>query len=125
RQAVGCFQSRPAVGAADELLRQAELEPGVLREIRERTDAERLCALLAHRERVAVVEAEPHGYAEALGAERAVQLLHSRMAFELEDFLGDRPGVLGVKIDRAGLQRGEDDARAPEPRFVLDRRDPL
>ena len=41
RQAVGRLQPRPAVGAADELLRQAEAQARMPREVGERPDAER------------------------------------------------------------------------------------
>src|SRR5262249_56115325 len=68
------LQPRPAVGPADELLRQAELEAGALREVRERADAERLRAVLPPRQPLAVVEPEPHRYAEALRGEPPVEL---------------------------------------------------
>jgi len=56
RQIVRALQSRPAIGAADELLRQAEFQLGMTHEVRELGNAERLRAVIAHGKRVAVVE---------------------------------------------------------------------
>ena len=77
-------------------------------------DAERLRALLAHRQRVAVVEAERHRGAESQRRERAVQRLQPGAAFELEDLLGDGAGVFGIQVDRAGLERRVEDAGIAE-----------
>ena len=119
RQAVGALQSRPAVGAADELLRQAELERGMAREVGELGDAQGLRALPAHRERIGVVEAEPHARRETLWRQRGVQLLEVGIARQAHDLGGDRAGVLGIDVDGAGLQRGKHDAGIAEPGPVL------
>src|SRR5439155_80619 len=114
------LQPRPAVAAADEFLRQAELQAWMFREVRKRADPQRLGAVLAHRERVAVVEAEPHRDAEALRSEGGVEILDARIALDLQDLPRDRPRVLGVEIDRAGPERGEDDAGVTQAGPVLD-----
>ena len=114
------LQSRPAVAAADELLRQAELQARVLGKVRERADPERLRAVLAHRERIGVVEAEPHRDAEALTCEGGIEILDARTAVDLEYLPRDRPRVFGVEVDRACLERREHDAGVAEARTVLD-----
>ncbi len=104
-QAVGRLKPRPAVRAADEFLRQAEFELRMLRQVAERADAERLRALLAHRQRIAVIKAERHRHAEAERRERPVQVREAGIAFQLEDLLGDGARVFRVEVDRAGLER--------------------
>src|SRR5438477_7804418 len=119
-QPVRGLQSRPTVPTADEFLRQAELQARVPREVRERADPERLRAVLAHRERVSVVEAEPHRDTEALRREGVIEIPDARITVDLEDLPRDRPRVFGVEVDRAGLARGEHDAGVAEARSVLD-----
>ena len=69
---------------------------------RERADAERLRALLAHRERVAVVEAERHRRRRSpCGASARLSSSSAGIAVELEDLARDGAGVLGVQVDRA------------------------
>src|SRR4026207_2027094 len=52
-------QTRPAVGARDELVRQPEFELGMDPQVRDASYAERLGVRLAHAEHIGVVEAEP------------------------------------------------------------------
>ena len=89
-------------------------------EVRERADAERLRAVLAHGERVGVVEAEPHRDAEALRREGGVEILYARIAVDLEYLPRDRPRVFGVEVDRAGLERREHDAGVAQAGPVFD-----
>ena len=91
----------------------------MLRQVREPPDAERLCAIVAHRKRIGVVEAERHAGGEPLLRERAVQLLEGRLARKPHDLGGDGAGVLRVDIDGAGFQRREHDAGVAQARPVL------
>ena len=86
----------------------------MLRQVAKRADAERLRALLAHRQRVAVVEAERHRDAEPQPGERAVQLREARIAVKLEDLFRDGAGVFRIKIDRAGFERRVQDPGVTE-----------
>jgi len=60
-----------------------------------------------------------HAEREAVRREGAIQRHHAGLAFEPENFPGDGAGVLRVDVDRACLQRGEDDAGVAEPRLQL------
>ncbi len=119
RQHVGRLQARPAVGAADEFLRQAELHLRMPGEVGEFRDAQGLRAILAHGERIAVVEAERDARLEPLRGERPVQLGKRRTSGQADDLGSDGAGVFGIDVDRAGLERGSDDAGVAEPRLVL------
>ena len=74
RQVVGLFQSRPAVGAADELLRQSEAQLGMRLEIGESRDAFALRVVAAHRQCVRVVETERHAGCKTHRRELAIEL---------------------------------------------------
>src|SRR5258705_13767451 len=51
----------------------------------------------------------------------AVDPIEIRVAVELEDLLGDRAGIFRIQIDRAGLERGENDAGVAQTGSMLDR----
>src|SRR5262249_33848994 len=80
RPAVRGLQTWPAVGATDEFLRETELEIGMLAEVAERADTERLRAVVDHRERIAVGKAQRYADAEPHRRERAVQLIDAGVA---------------------------------------------
>src|SRR5439155_22612231 len=111
---------RPAVGAAEEFLRQAELQSRMFREVRKRADPERARSILAHREGIGVVEAEPHCDTDALRSESGIEILDAGIALDLEDRSRDRPRVFGVEVDRAGPERGEHDPGVAQAGPVLD-----
>ena len=74
RQIVCALQSRPAIGAADELLRQAQVQLGMRFQIGQAGDAFGACVVAAHRQRVGVVEAERHRDREPHSPEPGVEL---------------------------------------------------
>src|SRR5579859_2087003 len=119
RQRVRRFHSRLSIRAADELLGKAELQLRVPGELGELRDGQGLCAILAHGERIAVVEAERHAGLESLPGERAIELRQRRAPGQADDLGGDGPGVFGVDVDRACLERGEHDSRITESRLVF------
>src|SRR5258708_34575804 len=86
-----------------------------------RADWHGACTVLADGGRVGVVEPEPHRDAEALRCKSAVDPIEIRVAVELEDLLGDRAGIFRIQIDRAGLERGENDAGVAQTGSMLDR----
>ena len=118
-QAVGALQARPAVGTAEEFLRQGEFQLAMPHEVGKPPDAKPLGAIFAHGERIGVVEAERHAGRKAIAGERAVQLLERRGRRKPEDLGGDGAGVLRVEINRARFQRGEHDAGVAEAGLVL------
>ena len=88
-------------------------------EVGDAADAERGGARLGHRQRVAVVEAERLRHAQAV-RRRARRRADGRAGLVAQDLLRQRPGVLGIDVDGAGLERAEDDLGAAELAAVLD-----
>ena len=109
RQAVAPGQARPAVGAADEFVGQAELQLRQAGQVAQLGHAKGRGLLCPHGQRVAVVEAQRHAHAKAQGRQRAVQVGHAGVAGVLDDFLRDGAGVFGVHVNLAGTQRLIDD----------------
>ncbi len=118
-QAVVRGQARPAVLPRQELVREREAELGVRLEVRDAPDPQPLRRLPAHRQRVAVVEAEGVADADALWAQGGAHRFETRPARGLKDRLGDRAGVFRVEVHLALLQRLEHDVRAPQVGSVL------
>ena len=118
-QAVAGAQAGPAVGAVHHLVAEHESQLGMRGEIGDAADAQRGGARLGHRQRVAVVEAERPASARR---PRAASTSASGRSADLvaQDLLRQRPGVLGVDVDGAGLERAEDDLGAAELAAVLD-----
>src|SRR5882724_5223164 len=119
RQPVRALEAIPAVRTADEFLRQAELHLWMAGKVRELRDAQGLRAVRAHGERIAVVEAKRDARLQALRRERGVDLGKARLPGQAYYFGRHGTGVLGVDVDRAGLERREHDAGIAESRLVL------
>jgi len=118
RQAVRRAQSRPAVAAAEELVRQAKAQRGVPAQVREAGDPEPFGVRPAHAERVAVAEAQRHGRREAQRGEPAVDPPQVEPVLRLHDLARDGAGVLGIDVDRPGAQRLEQHRGVAQPRAM-------
>ena len=118
RQTIGGLQPGPAVSAAEKLVRQAEAKRRMLREVGHFAHAETLGVLAPHAERIAIAETQrdPRGQSERL--EALVQRGETETLFGLEDLARDRAGVLRIEIDRARLERLEQDRGVAEPGLV-------
>jgi len=115
RKVVRLLQSRPAVGAADEFLRQPQSQLGMRFEIGQLGDVLRACVLAADRQRVGIVEAERNSNRETYRAKLRVELGKRRHRVELENFLRDRAGVFGVDVDVAARERVQHNRSVAEP----------
>ena len=83
-------------------------------------DTERLCAVLLHCKRVAVLEPERHANAESHDREATIDLGERRACVQLQDFGRERADVIGIDIDAARFEGGEDDAGVAEAGPVTD-----
>ena len=118
RQLVGALQSRPAVGAPDEFLRQPESQLRMRLQIGQTRDALRARVVGAHGQRVGIVEAQRHRDRQPHGCKLGVELGERWDGVELENFAGDRARVFGVDVDAAGRKRVQDDGGVAEPWLV-------
>ena len=127
RQRVACGDGRPAVGAAEKFVRQAEAQRRVHRQIGEGADVLAFGVGLAHGERVGVFKAERHARSQAHGAKCAVYVGQQcglirigRLCLrQVEDFGGDGAEVVGVGVNAAVLERGKDDGGVTQARYVF------
>ena len=127
RERVGARQRRPAVGAGLELVREPEAQRLLrswrqARQVAQAAQAELLRIGLAHRQRVAVVKAQPRQHEEPTRRQQRIELRGVGLRpLLLEQFAQQGAAVLGVDIDLAGLQRRRHDGGVAQALAVLRR----
>ena len=87
-------------------------------EIREPRDCQRLGAVRAHCQGVSVAESERHARCQPQWGQELIEFREARHTLQAQQLEGDGPGVFGVRMDRAALQRGEQDRGVAEPLAV-------
>ena len=87
-------------------------------QIGETSDALRARVVVAHSQRVGIVEAQGHRDGQPHGGKLGVELGERWDGVELENFAGDGPRVFRVDIDAAGRKRVQDDGGVAEPLLV-------
>src|SRR6185503_5605615 len=118
RQAVRALQARPAVAPAEELVRQAEAQLRMSREVGDLLDPEALGLLAAHPERIAVAETEGNARRQTEAVQLFVDGVQIEAVLRLQDLARDGAGVLRIDVDRPRLQRLEQDRGIAEPGLV-------
>src|SRR5512141_376273 len=83
-------------------------------EVGDGSHAKRLRAILPHRQRIRIVEAQWYPSAQSQRLQRAVQSVEVERLRAFQDFALDGPGVFRIDVDLAVLQRGVDDAGIAE-----------
>jgi hypothetical protein len=119
RQPVVAREPRPAVGAADELVRQAQHQVRVRRQVADARDGLAARGFIAHRQRIAVLEAQRHRHAQPQRAELAAHRGEVGGLCVAQDLGVDRAQVLGIQVDGAGFERLVDDRGVAQARPVL------
>ena len=104
-QAIGLCKAGPAIGAADEFVRQPELQGRVPRQVGQLANAQPFGCVGAHRQRIAIVEAEGNAHAQAQRSQGVGHGLARHRLRALEDFQRDGAAVVGVEVDGARPQR--------------------
>ncbi len=98
-QRVMLLQTRPAICAANEFLRQTETQSLCRRDLRQIGNACNLARIgvgRSHRQRVSVIEAQRKGDSQRHGRELPIQFIERRHRVEPQDLLGDGAGVFGI-----------------------------
>ena len=115
RQAVAPAQAGPAIAAVHELVGEAEAQVGMLQQVGNGLDAQPCGFIAAHADRIGVAEAERVGDADPQRLEPRAQGGDVRVRrHALQQFLGERAGVLGVGVDLAFEQGAPEDAGAAQ-----------
>ncbi|MNN07596.1 hypothetical protein D3C81_1204250 [compost metagenome] len=107
RQAIALRQHRPAIGPAQELVRQAKPQPGLAGEVGQLAQVPR--AGVGDGDRIGILEAQRDARAKAHRRQRGVDLGQRGAGRQLQDLAGQRAGVVGIEVDAARLERLEDD----------------
>ncbi len=114
RQGVSGLQSRPAVAAAEEFVRETESQVGMAREVGDRFDVALFRDILRDPDRVTVGKAERDARGEAKRREPCIQRGKIEVLLGLQDLARDRAGVLRVNVDCAGGERFLEDRGVAE-----------
>src|SRR5205814_8100300 len=88
-------------------------------QIADRANAELSCAITAHDQRVGIVEAERLGHADSRLVKLVRDLFKRQLIAPLQNFLGDRAGVLGINVDLSGAKSFPDDDRTAHALTML------
>ena len=120
RQPVPVPQGGPAVGAVQELVAERQPQLGMRPQVRDRPDAEPVRGLLAHPDRVGVVEPQRPGHLDPAGRQRPADVVVRPQPVAGEDLARDGARVFGVNVDFTRREGAPDDARAAELLAELD-----
>ena len=123
-QSVTRCQAAPAVGAANEFIRQTQFELRLPRQIRERFHLQSISVSDPHRERVAVVKAKWNRRGETQGLQCGVDLRERFQIRSFQNLQRNRSAVFGIQVNRAGLERRVHDGGIAQSRQQFDRRVP-
>ena len=125
REPVAGAERRKAIGAVHDLVGEPEAQLGVAGQVGDGADAQLLCEVLAHPERVAVLEAERPAHDDAAGPEGEIEAVLVACVGALDELLGERPRVLRVDVESRrrgarptarGFRRARGHARSGRPR---------
>src|SRR5262245_47961465 len=121
RQAVGPRQSRPAVGAAHELVTEPQPQLGTLGagQIGNLLELELGRQLVAQAERVSVVESQRPAHCEPFFGQRREHVVFGANPLALQQFRTQRPRVFRIDVDVALEQALIDELRSTERRAVF------
>ena len=81
------------------------------RQVGERADPQPRGHIFAHADRISVTESQRPAHADAALRQRRAEGLLAADVLAGQDLAGDRPGVFGVDVQLAGLERVEEDLR--------------
>lgn len=103
-QPVCSGKARPAILASEELVRKAQAQLVVAQEVGEFRESALLGERAPDADGVGVLEAERDARLQSHGRQPGVHLGEGQLAVGLQYLARDRPGILGVRIDRAIAQ---------------------
>ena len=121
RQLIAGAQSRPTVGALEELVAEPQAQLRMRRELRHPLDPELLRALAAHAQHVGVVEAERLGCPRMRSRQCGPQLRIVGDRLLRKDFGAQCAAVLRIAIDIAALECAPQHARTAKLATMLRR----
>src|SRR5205823_14581355 len=119
RQPIRALQARPAVLAAEKLVRETKAQLRMAAQVRDRAHAQPLGVRAAHAKRIAVREAQWKPRREPERREAPVDAIESERFPGLQDLARNRSAVFRINVDPAVFQRLDQDRGVAEPWTVL------